>query len=104
MLDVKTRQWVQVQTAFLPPGGMCVQGWMALDRGSAVASIFEVVAAKAQAGQRFMLCYHVLGELRPRVERFASFESAQEHANKTLSNCKVVPRTAPGMVGKRGHN
>lgn len=103
-MNAVTRTWVQIDRAHLPPGGMCVQGWMALEGGSAVASIFEVVAEQAKAGQRFMLCYHVLGELRPRVERFGEFTAAQERANKTLSNCKVIPRAAPGMVGKRGHH
>jgi hypothetical protein len=85
-------KWIEVPKP-LPPGVM--RGWMAVEQGVAVAAIFQVLGGL----ETFMLSYHVLGEAKPRVERFPSFDFAQEHANRRLSDCKVIPRALPpGMM------
>lgn len=95
--QVGARAWTEVQKQHLPPVGV-LRGWMAVERGVALASIFEAITPQA-GGTRFMLCYHVLGEPKPRVERFVDFNTAQAHATKVLTGAKVIPRTLPGMGG-----
>lgn len=87
------RTWIEVPRP-LPQG--VARGWMALEGGSAVAGVFEVIA-----GGAFMLTYHVLGEMKPRVDRHNTFEQAREAANKVLSTSKVIPRAMP--MGIKGH-
>jgi hypothetical protein len=87
---VANRRWLEIPIKDVPQG--VARGWMAIEQGSAVCGIFEVIA-----GGTFMLSYHVLGEQKPRVERFPSFGMAQEHANKALTDCKVIPRALPAM-------
>lgn len=98
-MNAMTRTWIQVGAASLPPG--TTQGWMAMEGGSGVAAIFEAITARIGT-ERFMLCYHVMGEMRPRIERFSTFEFAQQRANKTLSEVKVIPRAANGLVAANG--
>lgn len=98
-MNAVTRTWIQVGLPSLPPG--TTQGWMALEGGSGVAAIFEAIAPRVGT-EKFMLCYHVMGEQRPRIERFSTFEFAQQRANKTLSEVKVIPRAANGLVAANG--
>ena len=93
-----SRSWIEVAKPHLPQ--MVVRGWMAVDQGVAVASIFQAITP-AHVSDPFILCYHVFGERTPRLERFNSFDQAQGHANKVLSGVKVIPRTLPGMGGGR---
>lgn len=92
-----TRSWVQAPRP-LPQG--VARAWVALEGGSAVAGVFEVIV-----GGAFMLSYHVLGELKPRIQQYNTFEQAQEAANKALVACKVIPRAfTPGLGGGiQGH-
>ena len=94
-----SRAWVQASKNLLPPVGVA-RGWIAIEHGVAVAAIFEAIAPLTTPGT-FMLCYHAFGEQRGRVERFNSFDAAQQQANRILSEVKVVPRTLPGMAGSR---
>lgn len=94
------RAWIEVNIGHLPPGVQ--RGWMAVESGVAVASIFEAIAP-LHISDKMILCYHPFGEQRPRLERFNSFDQAQQHANKVLSECKVIPRTLPGMGGGAQH-
>lgn len=89
------RKWVEAPKPL--PNGVA-RAWMALEGGSAVAGVFEVII-----GGQFMLSYHVLGEQRPRVQKYNSFEDAKAAAVKALEGCKVIPRAFTGSLVISGH-
>jgi hypothetical protein len=55
--------------------------------GKALAGIFRLMS-----GDTHMLCYQVMGDPMPTVERFPSVELALERANTVLSTRVCMPR------------
>ncbi len=43
-------------------------------------------------GGKFMLAYHRIGDARPTVERFDSFDAAQARANHVLNATMLIPK------------
>lgn len=83
------RRWVEAPKP-IPQG--VARAWVAAEGGVALAGIFEVIT-----GGKFMLSYHVLGEQKPRVEEWYSFDAAKDRASAVLSGCKVIPRAIRGL-------
>lgn len=76
--------WKQT-THGLPQG--CAAAWHAVVNGQTLAGIFRLMS-----GDTHMLCYHVMGDEKPTVERFPSIQQAQERAGIVLSTRVCLPR------------
>lgn len=75
----------KLTTDKLPNG--CAAAWHAGIAGKTLAGIFRLMA-----GDAFMLCYQVMGDPKPTVERFATIQEAQDRANVVLSTRLYMPR------------
>jgi hypothetical protein len=77
-------EWKQT-TEGLPEG--CAAALHAIVAGQTLAGIFRLMS-----GETHMLCYHVMGDVKPTVERLPSIQAAQERANVVLSTRVCMPR------------
>lgn len=84
MANSPQAHWKQTKEN-LPPG--CAAAWHAMIGGRAMAGIFRLMS-----GDTHMLCYHVMGDPKPTVERFPGIQQAQERANVILSTRVCIPR------------
>ena len=86
MQDNLNRQcsWVRAKDAL--PNGV-VSAWHARQGGRSLCAVFHLAD-----GGTFMLAYQKIGEAKPTVERFETFDGAQEKANTVLSTCLLRPR------------
>ena len=84
MAETAQAEWKQT-TENLPDG--CAAAWHAMVQGRALAGIFRLMS-----GETHMLCYQVMGDLKPTVERFPSVELALDRANVVLSTRVCMPR------------